>query len=75
MAPGLSDPANPDENAIGYSLRVRNLDSGRNEEAEQECTMAESEGFEPSVRFNPHNALAGHHLQPLGQLSAEGRIR
>ena len=31
--------------------------------------MAESEGFEPSVRYKPHNALAGRHLQPLGQLS------
>ena len=32
--------------------------------------MAEKEGFEPSVEFNPHTHLAGEHLQPLGHLSA-----
>ena len=32
--------------------------------------MAESEGFEPSMEFNPHTPLAGEPLQPLGQLSA-----
>ncbi len=31
--------------------------------------MAEREGFEPSVQFKLHNALAGRHLQPLGHLS------
>ncbi len=32
--------------------------------------LAESEGFEPSMEFNPHTPLAGEPLQPLGQLSA-----
>ncbi len=32
--------------------------------------MAEREGFEPSVEFNPYNRLAGGCLQPLGHLSA-----
>ena len=31
--------------------------------------LAESEGFEPSMEFNPHTPLAGEPLQPLGQLS------
>ena len=33
--------------------------------------MAERPGFEPGVRFDPYNALAGRHLQPLGHLSAK----
>ena len=33
--------------------------------------MAEREGFEPSVEFNPYNCLAGSCLQPLGHLSAD----
>ena len=33
--------------------------------------LAESEGFEPSMEFNPHTPLAGEPLQPLGQLSAD----
>ena len=32
-------------------------------------TMAEREGFEPSVRVTPYNSLAGCHLRPLGHLS------
>ena len=32
--------------------------------------MAEREGFEPSVEYNPHTRLAGEHLRPLGHLSA-----
>ena len=31
--------------------------------------MAEREGFEPSMEFNPHTPLAGERLQPLGHLS------
>ena len=31
--------------------------------------LAEREGFEPSVRFNPYTRLAGEHLRPLGHLS------
>ena len=31
--------------------------------------MAEREGFEPSIRDKPYNALAGRPLQPLGHLS------
>ncbi len=31
--------------------------------------MAEREGFEPSMEFNPHTRLAGECLQPLGHLS------
>jgi hypothetical protein len=32
--------------------------------------LAEREGFEPSIRFKPYNALAGRPLRPLGHLSA-----
>ena len=31
--------------------------------------LAEREGFEPSMEFNPHTRLAGECLQPLGHLS------
>ena len=31
--------------------------------------MAESEGFEPSIRDKTYTPLAGARLQPLGQLS------
>ncbi|EDP76129.1 hypothetical protein HG1285_18204 [Hydrogenivirga sp. 128-5-R1-1] len=31
--------------------------------------MAEREGFEPSEREDPPNALAGRRLRPLGHLS------
>lgn len=31
--------------------------------------LAEKEGFEPSVEFNPHTRLAGEHHRPLGHLS------
>ena len=31
--------------------------------------MAEREGFEPSVEYNPHTRLAGEHHRPLGHLS------
>ena len=31
--------------------------------------LAEKEGFEPSMEFNPHTPLAGERLQPLGHLS------
>ncbi len=34
-------------------------------------TMAEKEGFEPSVEFNPHTRLAGEHHRPLGHLSKQ----
>ena len=34
--------------------------------------MAEREGFEPSMEFNPHTPLAGERLQPLGHLSGKG---
>ena len=33
-------------------------------------SMAEREGFEPSVECEPYNCLAGSCLQPLGHLSA-----
>ena len=33
--------------------------------------MAEREGFEPSMEFNPHTRLAGECLQPLGHLSRD----
>src|SRR5690625_5910301 len=32
--------------------------------------MAEREGFEPSMEFDPHTPLAGERLRPLGHLSA-----
>src|SRR6476660_4847347 len=32
-------------------------------------TLAEREGFEPSIRRKPYNALAGRPLRPLGHLS------
>ena len=32
-------------------------------------SMAEREGFEPSVEFYPHTRLAGEHHRPLGHLS------
>ncbi len=35
--------------------------------------MAEREGFEPSVEYNPHTRLAGGCLRPLGHLST-GRL-
>jgi hypothetical protein len=31
--------------------------------------VAEREGFEPSMEFDPHTRLAGECLQPLGHLS------
>ena len=31
--------------------------------------MAEREGFEPSVEYDPHTRLAGEHHRPLGHLS------
>ena len=34
--------------------------------------MAEREGFEPSIEIAPYTPLAGEHLRPLGQLSAQG---
>ena len=33
------------------------------------CDVAEREGFEPSVEYNPHTRLAGEHHRPLGHLS------
>jgi hypothetical protein len=33
--------------------------------------LAEREGFEPSMKYNPHTPLAGERLQPLGHLSTE----
>jgi site-specific DNA recombinase len=33
--------------------------------------LAEREGFEPSMEFNPHTRLAGECLQPLGHLSRD----
>jgi hypothetical protein len=36
--------------------------------------MAEREGFEPSMEFNPHTPLAGERLQPLGHLSGITKI-
>ncbi len=36
--------------------------------------MAEPEGFEPSIRYNPYDDLANRCLQPLGHSSA-ARIR
>ena len=32
-------------------------------------SLAEREGFEPSVESNPHTRLAGEHHRPLGHLS------
>ena len=32
--------------------------------------MAEPEGFEPSIRYNPYDDLANRCLQPLGHSSA-----
>src|ERR671922_236348 len=34
----------------------------------------EREGFEPSMEREPHTRLAGECLQPLGHLSARGRL-
>ena len=34
--------------------------------------MAEPEGFEPSIRFNPYDDLANRCLQPLGHSSVKG---
>ena len=31
--------------------------------------LAEREGFEPSVRFNPYNGLANRRFRPLSHLS------
>jgi hypothetical protein len=31
--------------------------------------MAETEGFEPSIRVSPYNDLANRRLQPLGHVS------
>ena len=31
--------------------------------------MAETEGFEPSIRGKPYNGLANRRLQPLGHVS------
>ena len=31
--------------------------------------LAEREGFEPSIRFNPYTHFPGVRLQPLGHLS------
>ncbi len=33
------------------------------------ASLAEKEGFEPSMEYNPHTPLAGERLQPLGHLS------
>jgi hypothetical protein len=40
-----------------------------------ESRLAEREGFEPSMEFNPHTRLAGECLQPLGHLSRAGQSR
>jgi site-specific DNA recombinase len=37
----------------------------------QSLQMAEREGFEPSMEFDPHTRLAGECLQPLGHLSQD----
>lgn len=37
--------------------------------------MAEAEGFEPSVRFYPHNGLANRFLKPLGHASMLNKFR
>ncbi len=37
--------------------------------------LAEREGFEPSMGFNPHTPLAGERLQPLGHLSDSSHLR
>jgi hypothetical protein len=34
-----------------------------------EISVAEREGFEPSVHVSTHTHLAGEHLRPLGHLS------
>ncbi len=31
--------------------------------------LEETEGFEPSIRYNPYNGLANRRLQPLGHVS------
>jgi hypothetical protein len=51
----IRTPAYMDQNHVSYHLTTaqRNL-----------LYLAEREGFEPSVRFNPHTRLAGAHLQP-----------
>ena len=43
--------------------------SNSRKQSDQINIMAEREGFEPSVEYNPHTRLAGEHLQPLGHLS------
>ena len=39
------------------------------------CVSTEKEGFEPSMEVNPHNALAGRRLQPLGHSPDRGWYR
>jgi hypothetical protein len=40
-----------------------------------EAILAETEGFEPSVRFNPYDALAKRWFQPLTHVSGCGERR
>ncbi len=53
----------PIKSGLGQTKKPAALASGRL------FHMAEREGFEPSVEYNPHTRLAGEHHRPLGHLS------
>ena len=59
-AEACSSPIKP---GLGQTKKPAALASGRL------FHMAEREGFEPSVEYNPHTRLAGEHHRPLGHLS------
>ena len=53
--------------AIGHAARQR-----RHKKADVQSAvlyLAEREGFEPSIQFDPYTPLAGEPLRPLGHLS------
>jgi hypothetical protein len=56
---------------MGRSEQSANLHPGSHSEGSHFDQMAEREGFEPSMEFNPHTRLAGECLQPLGHLSRD----
>jgi len=43
-------------------------------DSDREMVMAEREGFEPSIRYNPYDDLANRCLKPLGHRSTTGKL-
>ena len=60
--------------ALIHNVCIGSADTARHGQTLTDVGLAETEGFDPSIRFRAYDDLANRCLQPLGHVSANQKV-